>query len=95
VTALAKLKERRAAASAQLAALGAAKDAVQFGETVSVPEKRDRQRQMERMIVQRLRAEGKKPAKAKDAPPAMVAFMLLAVDVGRNVREMRQQASQR
>jgi uncharacterized protein YggE len=77
--ALAKLKERREAALAQLTALGVAATAVEFGEPAITSEKTDRQLQMERMVKQRMRgAPGKDKGKAKETPPVVVSTSLKA-----------------
>jgi hypothetical protein len=74
--ALARLKERREAARARLTALGAAGDAVTFGEPSLGPEKTEQQRQFEAMMAQRMRIQGggaKPAAKAKSPPPVTVS----------------------
>jgi uncharacterized protein YggE len=77
--ALAKLKERRAAAEKKLADLGAAKEAVAFGEPALTAEKTDRQRQMEMMVRDRLsRKGGKNDPKAKQPPAVVVSATLKA-----------------
>jgi uncharacterized protein YggE len=71
--ALAKLKERRDATLARVVELGAAKDNVVFGEANVGSEKTDRQVQMEQMLRMRLRTQGKKAPKAKEAPVVVTA----------------------
>jgi uncharacterized protein YggE len=75
--ALARLKERREAIKSRLAALGAIKDAVVFGEPALGGEKTEQQKQLAILVEQRLRAGGGKPAaKSKSEPPAVVSTWL-------------------
>jgi uncharacterized protein YggE len=75
--ALARLKERREAARSRVAALGAIKDAVVFGEPALSSEKTDQQKQLEAMVARGVRFGGAKPAaKIKETPPAVVSFWL-------------------
>jgi uncharacterized protein YggE len=76
--AIAKIKERREAASKKLTELGAAADSIQFGEVRIVPSKNDEQRRMEMMV--RARMKGQKPG-AKDVAkkePVKVSMSLKA-----------------
>jgi hypothetical protein len=80
--ALAKLRERRQHVQKQLESLGAIGDSIEFGKTVIVNEKSDRNDGMQRMIMrqmQQLQNGGKKPgSKPKEAPPIVVAAHLKA-----------------
>jgi uncharacterized protein YggE len=73
--ALAKLKERREAALSQLAALGADRKAIVIGEPTLSPETADPRRQMQMMVMERMRTGGraKKPDKPKAAPVQVTA----------------------
>lgn len=76
--ALAKLKERKEVALAQLINLGADKANVTFSEPSIVSEKNDRQRQIEMMMMQR-RGGAKKPdPKNKQADPIVVSVSMKA-----------------
>ncbi len=75
--AMSNLKSRRAAAEAKLTDLGANKDSIVRGEPhVSIQS--DRQRQMEMMVRQRMRAGGKKPAAKTAEPPVSLSATLTA-----------------
>src|SRR5262245_57665004 len=71
--ALGKLKERREAVKQQLATLGATKDAIEFGEPSAGSGKTDRQRELERLVNERIRKTVKKDAKAKEAAPVVAS----------------------
>lgn len=79
--ALAKLKQRRDAATNQLVALGVDKSALTFAEPGIATDQssRQRERQMEMMVRARTGGRAKKPdAKSAAAPPVMVAQQLKA-----------------
>ena len=74
--AMARLKERREAARAQLAALGAPADAIEIDEATLGGDKGERQQQMEQMMA-RLQARGGPTAsKPKQAVPVIVTAAL-------------------
>jgi uncharacterized protein YggE len=73
--ALAKLKERREAAVAQLTGLGVPKAAVVIGEPTLSSDKTQRQQQIERMMQMR---RGGKPARPKAEQPVFVSAPLKA-----------------
>lgn len=75
--ALARLKERREAAQVHLKALAAVPESIHFGAPALSSEKTEQQKQMEAMVLQRMRgAAGPKAAKKKEAPPAVVGAVL-------------------
>jgi uncharacterized protein YggE len=77
--ALSKLKERREAARQQVLSLGAVKESIEFGEPSAGSGKSDRQREMERMVGEKLgRRVDKKGAKPKAAPSVVVSAWLKA-----------------
>jgi len=77
--ALAKLKDRRQAAEKQLAAIGALKSGIEFGEPRLSSEKSPQQKQMEMMVLQQMRSQGKKVGtKPAGAPPAVISSLLKA-----------------
>jgi uncharacterized protein YggE len=71
--ALAKLKERREATRTLLAALNPVQGSVEFGEPVVTTGKSQRQRQMEMLVAQRLRARGKKAPPVTENAPVVVS----------------------
>jgi hypothetical protein len=77
---LAKLRERRLAAQKSLEAMGAAANAIEFGDPTVTTEKFDRQQSMQRMMMaQMAMAQGKKAAKKpKEAQPVIVSCSLKA-----------------
>jgi len=75
--ALARLKDRRESARKQLAALGAAADAVEIGEPVPGGDKSDRQQQMTQMMA-RLREGRPAAVKPKQSLPVIVTASLKA-----------------
>lgn len=75
--ALDNLKTRREEVRAGLVKIGAAKEAVRFDDPTVVGEASDRQSQVERMMMQRDRALGKKE-KPKADPPAVVSVSVRA-----------------
>ena len=75
--AMAALKTRRQASEAKLIDLGATKESIVRGEP-HVPAVSDRQRQMEMMVRQRIRAGGKKPAKKTEEQPVTLTASLTA-----------------
>lgn len=79
--ALAKLKERKESAVAQLVALGVARDSVTFADVSVTQEKNDRQVQIERMLRGRLKAAGKKAPAAEPAVAPILVAALLKVDL--------------
>lgn len=74
--ALAKLKARREAAEKKLLELGAEKKSIVRGEPRIVAANTDRQRQMEMMVAERMRASGKKPAKKTETEPVNISASL-------------------
>ena len=70
--ALAKLRERRQMVKAQLEALGAAPEAIEFGDASIVTEM-DQQERYALMVMQRMNpGEQKAAGKAKEAPPVVM-----------------------
>jgi len=78
--ALAKLKERKELAVAQLVNLGTAKADVTFTEPAVANERNDRQRQIEMMMMQR-RGGAKKPDPKNKQPDPIVVTATLKADV--------------
>jgi uncharacterized protein YggE len=77
--ALALLKDRIEAARLQVGALGVIKKSVAFGNPKLSSTKTDQQKQMEQMLIQRLRQRGKrKPKKSKASSPVTVSAELTA-----------------
>jgi uncharacterized protein YggE len=73
--ALAKLRERRQTVRTQLEAMGAAPEAIEFGEASIVTEAEAQERYVE-MIMRRMNQGQKAAGKAKEAPPVVVACPL-------------------
>src|SRR5262249_35618174 len=71
--ALNKLKERREAARQQVASLGAVKESIEFGEPSAGSGKSDRQRELERMVGERIRPRVEKKGAKPKAAPSVVA----------------------
>lgn len=67
-----KLKARRAAVTAELVKLGAAKDAVTAGDIDLVDEASERSAQIDRLMLNRAKALGKTPKAKADAPTVLV-----------------------
>ncbi len=78
--AVAKLKDRRAAALAQLEKLKAAKESIIVGTPAFSTMQADRQRQMAQMISQRVRAGGRVAAKPLKLPETIVVVSTLTVE---------------
>jgi uncharacterized protein YggE len=77
--ALAKLRERRAAAQRQLDAIGATPGSVQFTDPRITPEGKASQQARMMLMMQRMQNPGQKPAKkAKEAPTILVSCGLKA-----------------
>jgi hypothetical protein len=78
--ALAKLKQHREAALVLFDTFGVDRNSVEFGEPQVTSEKTERQKQVEMMMRQQLRAQGKKEEKAKQPVPVVV-FVPLKFEV--------------
>lgn len=76
--ALTDLKDRIEAARLQVTAMGADKDSIKIGEPELSTTKSDRQRQMEQMIRQQMRASGRKRNASKTVSPINVSATLTA-----------------
>lgn len=74
--ALARLKQRKEAARTQLVALGAARDAAEFGDVAVSAEAENQQANMERLLRERIRNGTKKPAEKEEGPPVTVSVPL-------------------
>jgi hypothetical protein len=77
--ALKKMQQRRDTARSQLETLKADKDTINFGSPSLSNSQSSRQRQIEAMVMERMRSRGKKPSKAsQSAQPVTVSVMLIA-----------------
>jgi len=76
--ALSGLSERTAAAEAQLAALGAAKDSIKFGDPQISTQADDQRRQIEQMIAENLRRSGRAQKTGDKPRPVTVVSTLTA-----------------
>jgi hypothetical protein len=75
-TALARLKERRDAAGIHLKSMAALPDSIAFAAPSLAPEKTEQQKQMEQMVMQRMRGSGKPVPKKKETPPVVLSSTL-------------------
>jgi uncharacterized protein YggE len=76
--ALAKMKMRRDAVRGKLVELGANKDSIEMGEPRAANDESSRQRQVQMMVRERMRQQGRRAPKTEDAKPVNLSIDLKA-----------------